>query len=158
MNNNFDIERFLSLEGYATDIRQERRKGSGGSQEFFTPPKLVIHMGNKISENQWNNPEANFLEPCLGNGNFVIYIIYNKIKHGSTWLQALSHTFGVELMSDNVKETHQRVHQLLAEMGIQYDKQQAQQIMDHNLVCSDFFKWNFQNWCPIKEQKAMPLF
>lgn len=30
-DNNFDIEKFLSLEGYATDERKTRRKGSGGT-------------------------------------------------------------------------------------------------------------------------------
>lgn len=36
MNKDFNIEEFLSLEGYATDERQERRKGSGGSNEYYT--------------------------------------------------------------------------------------------------------------------------
>ena len=158
MNNNFDIEEFLSLEGYATDERQERRKGSGGSQEFFTPFKLVKKMGDKISEEKWSDINADFLEPSGGHGNFVVYIIYNKIMHGSTWYEALQHTWSVELMEDNVKEMHQRVHGLLEQMGIDYDKEMAQQIMDHNLVCHNFFDWDFQNWCPIKEEKALPLF
>jgi hypothetical protein len=31
MKHDFDIEKFLSLDGYATAERQERRKGPGGS-------------------------------------------------------------------------------------------------------------------------------
>ena len=158
MNTNFDIEKFLSLEGYATDERAERRKGSGGSQEFFTPFKLVKKMCDKIPEEKWSDINADFLEPSGGHGNFVVYIIYNKIMHGSTWYEALQHTWSVELLEDNVKEMHQRVHGLLEQMGIDYDKEMAQQIMDHNLVCHNFFDWDFQNWCPIKEEKALPLF
>ena len=158
MNKDFNIEEFLSLEGYATAERQERRKGSGGSQEFYTPFKLVKHMGDKISEDKWSDINADFLEPSMGNGQFVVYIIYNKIMHGSTWYEALQHTWGVELLEDNVRETHQRIHNLLEQMGIEYDKEMAQEIMDHNLVCSNFFDWDFLKWCPIKEEKALPLF
>lgn len=156
MNKDFNIEEFLSLEGYATAERQERRKGSGGSQEFYTPFKLVKHMGDKISEDKWSDINADFLEPSMGNGQFVVYIIYNKIMHGSTWYEALQHTWGVELLGDNVRETHQRIHNLFEQMGIEYDKEMAQQIMDHNLVCCDFFKFDFENWRPIKESN--PLF
>lgn len=34
----------------------------------------------------------------------------------------------------------------------------VQKILDHNIVCTDTFKWDYENWCPIKEEKAMPLF
>ena len=158
MNNKFDIEKFLSLEGYATDKRQERRKGSGGSQEFFTPFKLIKKMGDKISEKAWSDPDKNFLEPCMGNGQMILYIIYNRIIHGIPWDITLSHLWGIDILEDNVRETHQRIHTLFEQMGIDYDKEMAQQIMDHNLVCSNFFDWDFQNWCPIKEEKALPLF
>lgn len=158
MNNSFDIEQFLSLDSYATEERISRRKGSGGSQEFFTPFELVKRMSNKISEDQWNNTESNFLEPSFGNGNFVVYIIYNKIQHGSTWQQALEHTYGTELMQDNVIETHDRVIKLLHNMNIKFDESKAIEIMEHNLVCSNFFDWDFDNWCPIKENKCDALF
>lgn len=158
MNNNFDINSFLSLDGYATEERSSRRKGSGGTQEFFTPPCLVKKMLDKISQDKWNDTDSDFLEPCFGNGAMVLYIIYNKIMHGSTWYEALQHTWGVELLVDNVRETHQRIHNLFEQMDIEYDKEMAQQIMDHNLVCHNFFDWDFENWCPIKEEKALPLF
>lgn len=158
MNKNFNIEEFLSLEGYATDERQERRKGSGGSQEFFTNYVLVKKMCDKISEEKWSDINANFLEPSMGNGQFVVYIIYNKIMHGSTWYEALQHTWGIDILEDNVREAHQRVHNLFKQMCIEYDKEMAQQIMDHNLVCHNFFDWDFENWCPIKEEKVLPLF
>lgn len=154
----FNIEEFLSLDNYATDDRVNRRSGSGGSQEFFTNYVLIKKMCDKISEEKWSDINADFLEPSGGNGQFVVYIIYNKIMHGSTWYEALQHTWSVELMEDNVKEMHQRVHGLLEQMGIEYDKEMAQQIMDHNLVCHNFFDWDFLNWCPIKEEKALPLF
>ena len=158
MKTEFNIEEFLSLDGYATDERTNRRSGSGGTQEYFTPFSLVKYMSNKISEDKWNDPNSEFLEPSFGNGNFIVYIIYNKIKHGSTWEQALSHTWGVELLESNVKETHDRVIKLLHNMNIKFDEVKAQEIMEHNLVCSNFFKWDYENWCPIKENKCDALF
>lgn len=108
-------------------------------------------MADKISEADWSNPEKTFLEPSFGNGQFIIYIIYNRIQHGVSWKDALSTLYGVELMPDNVQETKDRIISLLSEMEIQFNKEEAMKIMDHNLVCSDFFKWDFENWCPIKE-------
>ena len=60
---------------------------------------------------------------------------------------------GVELMYDNVKETKERVIDLLDKMNITYDKETAMEIMDKNLVCSDFFKWDFENWKYIDDKK-----
>ena len=31
-------------------------------------------------------------------------------------------------------------------------------IPNKNLVCYDCFKWDFENWCPIKEYKNEELF
>lgn len=153
MKTKFNIEKILSLDNYATDERQSRRSGSSGTQEFYTPYSIVKRMCDKISEADWSNPEKTFLEPSFGNGQFIIFIIYNRIQHGVSWKDALSTLHGVELMPDNVQETKDRIISLLTEMKIPFNKEEAMKIMDHNLVCSDFFKWDFENWCPIKEQE-----
>lgn len=153
MNTKFNIEEFLSLKGYDNETRKTRRKGNGGTQEFFTPFSLVKKICDMVSEDDWKDPEKTFLEPSFGNGAFVCYIIYNRIQHGVSWKDALSHTWGVELLESNVKETHERVIKLLHNMNIKFDESKAMKIMDHNLVCSNFFDWDFDNWCPIKEQE-----
>ena len=41
----FNIEQFLDLSKYVTDVRAERRKqGKGTSAEFFTPYSIVKRM------------------------------------------------------------------------------------------------------------------
>ena len=82
LESNFNIENFLDLVDYATDERVARRKGSKSTQEFFTPYEIVKRMGDKISEEDWSNPNKTFCEPCFGNGQFVIYIIWNRLQHG----------------------------------------------------------------------------
>ena len=152
MNRNFNIEQFLDLSGYATDERVARRKNSDiNSQEFFTPYSIVVKMCDKISEEDWSDPEKTFCEPCFGNGQFILAIIYKRLMAGVDLMTTLKTLFGVELMEDNVQETKDRILDMLDKMEIEYHRPSVMKILNKNLVCSDFFKWDFENWCPIKE-------
>ena len=145
-----NIQQFIDHD-YATDTRKDRRKGKGGTQEFFTPFSIVQKMCDKIPDSDWADPEKTWLEPCMGDGNFVCYIIWNRIQHGIDWQTALKTLYGVELMFDNVLECHDRVIDLLTKLGIEFDERTARKIMKKNLVCSDFFKWDFEHCRPIPE-------
>ena len=152
MLTNFNIEQFLSIDGYVNDVRKKRRKlsvGYKGSQEFFTPYSIVKRMCDKIPDSDWSDPKKTFLESSFGNGQFVVYIVWNRIQHGIDWETALKTLYGVELMTDNVIETHDRVIDLLTKLNIDFDERTARKIMKKNLVCSDFFKWDFEHWKPI---------
>ena len=154
MINNFSIENFLDLTNYVTDSRKKRRKAGkfgGGTQEFFTPYSIVKRMCDKIQDSDWSDPKKTFLESSFGSGQFVVYIVWNRIQHGIDWQTALKTLYGVELQLDNVLECHDRVIDLLTKLGIEFDERTARKIMKKNLVCSDFFKWDFEHWRPIKE-------
>ena len=155
MNNNFNIENFLDLEGYEQSRLDRRKNNKEGkaTQEFFTPYSIVKKMGDKIPEEDWSNPNKTFCEPSFGNGQFVIYIIWNRLQHGIDWKTTLETCYGVELMQDNVYETHGRIIKLFDALGIDYDEDVAMDIMLKNLVCSDFFKWNFEKWRPYTEEE-----
>lgn len=169
----FDIEKFLSLEGYDNEKRRARRKlhtvGPKAHQqaedikagkttkptaEFFTPYSIVKRMADKIPDEDWADPKKKLLEPCFGNGQFVIYMVYKRLENNVDWKTTLETLYGVELMQDNVDETKDRVVSLLNAMGIDFDEEVAREIMDKNLVCSDFFKWDFELWRPLEK----PLF
>lgn len=141
------IQQLLDLTDYATEERKARRKGSKSTQEFFTPYEIVKKMSEKVSEEVWADPTKTFCEPCFGNGQFVLYIIWNRIQHGVDYLTALKTCYGVELMQDNVDETYERIFNLLELLAINYDKNNVLRILKKNLVCSDFFEWDFENWC-----------
>ena len=145
---NFSIQQFIDHD-YATDVRKDRRKGKGGTQEFFTPFSIVQKMCNMISNDDWADPTKTFHESSCGNGQFVVYIVWNRIQHGIDWQTALKTLYGLELMPDNVIECHDRVIDLLIKLGIEFDERTARKIMKKNLVCSDFFKWDFEHWKPI---------
>ena len=135
-----------------TETRLARRKGPGGSQEYFTPSSLVSKMCDKIPSTDWSNPTKTFLEPCFGNGNFLVEIIRRRIvDYSIDWKIVLNNLYGVELMPDNVQEAKDRIIELLKTLNIDFNEQEAREIMDKNLVCSDFFKWDFENWRPISE-------
>ena len=157
MENRFDIEQFLNLDDYANDIRLSRRKGTGGSQEFFTPYSIVKKMCEKISDEDWSDPNKTFCEPCFGNGQFLIFIIYNRILHGVSWKRALETTYGVELMQDNVDECKDRVIDLLNTLDIDFSEKIAREIMERNFICHDFFTWNFEEWRPYTEDELKKL-
>ena len=159
MNNNFDIEQFLDLEGYITPERDWRRRqftgdiGKKHTAEFFTPYSIVKRMCDKVSEEDWANPDKTFLEPAQGNGQFTIFILYRRIhEYNIPWRKALETLYTLELMEDNVQESRQRVHELLRNISPDYDPKVADEIMDKNFVCHDFFTWDFENWCEKKEE------
>lgn len=151
MNTNFNIEQFLDLSGYATETRKSRRKGSKSTQEFFTPYEIIKKMCDKISEEDWKNPDKTFLESSFGNGQFILAIIHKRLMAGVDLMTTLKTLFGVELMEDNVQETKHRILEMLDKMEIEYHRPSVMRILNRNLVCSDFFKWDFENWCPIKQ-------
>ena len=146
------IEQLLDLTNYATPTRAARRKTGKNTQEFFTPYSIVKRMADKISDEDWADPEKTFLESSAGNGQFVIYILWNRIQHGVDYMTALKTCYSVELMQDNVDEMYDRIYDLLDKLGIEYDYNEVMRVLKHNYVCSDFFKWDFEHWKPLKEK------
>ena len=147
-----DIQKFIdNYTSSNTDTRLKRRKKTG---EFYTPYSIVKKMMDKIEPEMWADPNRTFLEPSFGDGNFIIAILYRRIvEHGIDWKTTLETCYGVELMQDNVDETKERIIDLLNKLNIEYDKDVAYEIMNRNLVCSDFFKWNFEEWRPYREDE-----
>ena len=79
MLTNFNIEQFLSLDGYINDVRKNRRKlseGNKGTQEFFTPYSIVKRMCDKIPDEDLADPAKTFLESslCIVNLLCIIFI------------------------------------------------------------------------------------
>ena len=62
IENNFNIENFLDLEGYEQSRLDRRKNNKEGksTQEFFTPYSIVKKMCDKISEEDRSNPNKTF--------------------------------------------------------------------------------------------------
>ena len=153
-----NLEHILDLSNYATETRVNRRKTGVSTNEFFTPYSIIMKMCDKVPKSDWADPEKIFLESSFGNGQFILAIIYKRLMAGVDLMTTLKTLFGVELMEDNVQETKDRILDMLDKMEIEYHRPSVMKILNKNLVCSDFFKWDFENWCPIKEYKNKELF
>ena len=113
--------------------------------EVFTPRSLVEKMMNKIPEEKWKDPNSVWLEPTFGSGNMLICMLERRIASGVEPIQAVKTLYGVELMQDNVDLCKDRIREVLRANKVKIDKK-VNDIIDHNFVCSDFFKWDFENW------------
>jgi len=122
---------------------KERVKELG---EVFTPPTLVGEMLNKLPTGSWEHAKT-FLEPSCGTGNFLVQIVQRKIGAGSTPLQALATTFGIDIMADNVNECRGRLIQTADELEPldAYQKVVANWIVCSNIVCGNALEGTMEN-------------
>ena len=154
-NNDDDyyLEEDYNDEVYISPLDDDREKRRGETAEVFTPPELVNEILDKLPNEVWESDKT-FCDPAAGNGNIILEVIKRKLSHGHTPTQALSTTYAVELMEDNVLEMKERVLNLFEPS--MHEKLRG--IINKNIVCSDAFKWDFENWTPIKSIKNKKLF
>lgn len=81
--------------------------------EVFTPQSLVIEILNKLEEENpilFSDPTKTFIDNSCGDGEFLGEIVIRKMERsGCSLEQALSTTYGVEFMEDNVIECRKRL-------------------------------------------------
>ena len=81
--------------------------------EVFTPTPLVQEMLDKLEEQDptlFLDPTKTFLDNSCGDGQFLSEVVIRKMERsGCTLEQALSTTYGVEFMGDNVNECRKRL-------------------------------------------------
>ena len=146
-----------------SDKRKKRRKRNSnleisGTQEFFTPKFLCDEMLDKIPEEDWKDITKTFLDSTCGNGNFLVNIYERKLKYCDSVndsLIALKSIYGTELMDDNTNECRNRLYLLfkefsdnrnLTEEQFELAKSKGSNILKHNIVCTDTFKGDYENW------------
>lgn len=152
---------------WKTDVRKDRHHIT---QEDFTPPEIV-DMLIEGQDDLFNDFSKTFLDPCIGIGFIYIGVLKKRFDHCHTAkdiLAAISTMYGTELMDDNVSECKDNIwneiSKFMADNNIKYTgkhgtfRDKVTEILDHNIVCTDTFKWDYENWCPIKEITVNPLF
>jgi hypothetical protein len=77
--------------------------------EVFTPTPLVRKILEKLPLEQFTDPTKTFLDNSCGDGQFLGEVLIRKMENGSTFEQALSTIYGVDLMQDNVDECRKRL-------------------------------------------------
>ena len=118
--------------------------------EVFTPTKSVIRKLDDLENNRpdlFNNPKKTFLDPTCGDGQFLSEVIIRKMERSNCTLeQALSTTYGVELMEDNVKLCKERLAGPEPTMKII-------EILDKNIVCADSLTYDYSFGAPMGVEK-----
>ena len=81
--------------------------------EVFTPTPLVQEMLDKLEQEDptlFSDPTKTFLDNSCGDGQFLSEVVIRKMgRSGCSLEQALSTTYGVEFMEDNVNECRMRL-------------------------------------------------
>lgn len=124
----------------------EERKNFGA---VWTPPEIISLMMSKASDEEWADPTKTCLDPTCGTGNIVVSMLLNKLYHGVSPEMAVKNVYGIELQKKNVEICRDRI---CAIVGEKYRK-----IVEHNIVCSDFFLWNIEEWRPYTKKELREL-
>lgn len=125
--------------------RSEERIRSTG--EIFTPLELVDEILDKLPPELFTDPKKTFLDPAAGEGNFLVRVVQRKIDNGSTPTEALSTTYGVELMEDNVARCRERL------LEIAGDTEEHRKIVKRNIVHADVLIYDFS----FEEEKPLTV-
>ena len=95
-------------------ISKARSRDAG---EVFTPAETAKYMVECIPDIFWADGSKNTLEPTCGNGNLVLAILYKKVSRGLPVPQAISTTYGMDCMEDNILSLYSRVfHEFMTGM------------------------------------------
>ena len=123
--------------------------------EVFTPTPLVQEMIDKLEKEDptlFSDPTKTFLDNSCGDGQFLSEVVIRKMERSGCRLeQALSTTFGVELMEDNVVECIKRLAGPEPTIEIM-------DILSRNIVCYDALKYDYSFGVKPKTKKKRKPF
>jgi hypothetical protein len=114
-----------------------------------------------------NKMVITFAEPYYYEGGNLLVGIINRRLAAQPFVDTevmdaiMSTTFGTELMEDNVAECRQRLYALFV-TGYGYDSpkdhnKNLKRIIERNIVCTDMFEWDYDNWKPKVKPKQLSL-
>jgi hypothetical protein len=109
--------------------------------EVFTPPFLVIEMLDKLEEENpqlFSDPTKTFIDNSCGDGEFLGEVVIRKLeKSGCSLEEALSTTYGVDLMEDNIEECKKR-------LAGPNPTSEIWNILNKNIVCADGLTYDYE--------------
>jgi len=103
--------------------------------EVFTPTPLVQEILEKIPIDQFQNTTKTFLDNSCGDGQFLGEVLIRKMENGSTFEEALSTIYGVDLMIDNVDLCRER---LLC------GQEHLRHIVEKNIQCQNSLTYGYK--------------
>lgn len=128
-----DVIKHIRDREYMSGVQrsQQRVKATG---EVFTPTELVQEILDQLPPEVFTDPTRTFLDNSCGDGQFLGEVLIRKMENGSTFEQALSTVYGVDLMQDNVDECRRRL--LCGRTDLEH-------IVRRNIVCHDALTYDY---------------
>jgi hypothetical protein len=106
--------------------------------EVFTPTPLVQEMLDRLPQEVFTDPSKTFLDNSCGDGQFLSEVVIRKMEmSGCTLEEALSTTFGVDIMSDNVEMCRRR-------LAGPTPSPEILAILERNIVCADGLTYHYR--------------
>ena len=132
----------IRIRTYMSGVSRDnlRVKATG---EVFTPTSLVQEMLDQLPNEVFTDPTKTFLDPSCGDGQFLGEVLIRKMENGSTFEQALSTIYGVDLMIDNVDLCRERL--LCGQNHLCH-------IVEQNIYQADGLKFSY-DFCPMSETR-----
>jgi type I restriction-modification system DNA methylase subunit len=118
---------------YMSGVERDRTRVKA-TGEIFTPTPLVQEILDQLPQELFTDPTKTFLDPSCGDGQFLGEVLIRKMENGSTFEQALSTIYGVDMMPDNVRECQKR---LLC------GREDLRHIVERNIVCHDALTYDY---------------
>ena len=76
-----DTSAFSELKNYYDNILNTDKSTFKTSNDEPTPIECISEMISKIPDDLWKKNELSILDPCCGNGNFFIPIMFELLKY-----------------------------------------------------------------------------
>lgn len=133
-------KQFVRSYGYMKGIDRDKSR-QDSTQEWFTCQEFVEEVLDRVENAKADiflNPTKTLLDNAAGDGQFLTEIVIRKMERsGCTLEQALSTTYGVELMEDNVELCKER-------LAGPTPTQEILDILDKNIVCADALTYHYR--------------
>jgi hypothetical protein len=141
---------YLRSFGYMQGVDRSYRVKS--TQEIFTPIAACEHYCTTLTKysDAFTDVTEKIVDNCSGDGEWLGACLIKRLENGSTFEQALSTIYGVDLMQDNVELCRKR---LLC------GREDLRHIVERNIVCADALRYHyrFDNTPPYDDEVAEQL-
>lgn len=132
---------------YELDKKERKKLG-----QVWTPYSIIEKMMDKVNPSHWKDETRTNLDPTMGTGNIIIAMLYRRIvEYKQNPVVALKNTYGVELDPATCEYARTRIEKFMAHFT--KSKKKVHELVLHNFVCSDIFKWDIEKWCPKKSEE-----
>lgn len=127
---------------YMSGIERDKLR-TKQTAEVFTPTELVQEMLDNMNQELFEDSEKTFLDNSCGDGQILSEVVIRKMERsGCSLEQALSTTYGVDLMPDNIELCRKRL------MGPN-PTESIIKIINNNIQCADALEYDYSFGQPV---------